>query len=204
MADVELQLAINPENWRLFHKRANDSAFHSIRDKVFKRDAYTCRFCGFQAKEYQEVINLDMDYRNNRFSNMATACCFCTQCFFIEHIGHGGFGGGKLIYLPELSQTELNSFCHVLFCALTNGAGYHDAAQSIYRDLKFRSQIIEEKFGVGMSSPSVFGQTILECDKGRDSLEKVLTNFRLLPTYAKFRIQLERWAESAAAELESA
>lgn len=199
-----LTLSTNPENWRLFQRRKADPAFRPIRDKVFNRDMYTCRFCGFQAQEYQEVVNLDHNYRNNKFSNMATACCFCTQCFFVEHVGQGGFGGGKLLHLPEMSQAELNSFCHVIFCAMTNGSGYHDAAQAIYRDLKFRARPIEEKFGVGMSNPSVFGQLMVECEREKSALEKVLASFKLLPTYAKFRVQLESWAAAAADELASA
>jgi intracellular multiplication protein IcmJ len=201
MTNKSLCLATNPESFLLFQKRKADTAFEAIRDKVFKRDAYTCQFCGFQAQQYQEIINLDGNYRNNKLGNLATACCFCSQCFFIENVGQRGFGGGKLIYLPELSQVELNSFCHVIFCALTNGAGYSDAAQSIYRDLKFRTQPIEEKFGEGMSKPNVFGQMIAECSKEEDELKTVLKQFRLLPTYAKFRKQLDTWAASATQEL---
>lgn len=201
MVKQSLFLSINPENFLLFQKRKADPVFERTRNKVFQRDAHTCQFCGFQAQQYQEIINLDEDYRNNKLSNLVTACCFCAQCFFVENVGQRGFGGGKLIYLPELSQVELNSFCHVVFCALTNGAGYSDAAQSIYRDLKFRTQPIEEKFGEGMSKPSIFGQMIAECSKEEDALKNTLKKFRLLPTYAKFREQLNAWAASATQEL---
>lgn len=201
MTKQALSLSINPENFLLFQKRKAEPGFKKICSKVFQRDAYTCQFCGFQAQQYQEIINLDEDYHNNKLSNLATACCFCAQCFFVENVGFGGFGGGKLIYLPELSQVELNSFCHVIFCALTNGAGYSDAAQSIYRDLKFRAQPIEEKFGEGMSKPSVFGQMIAECSKEEAALTNTLKQFCLLPTYAKFRKQLEVWAASATQEV---
>jgi intracellular multiplication protein IcmJ len=197
-----LKLSINPSGWNLFRRRKADPAFRPIRDKIFNRDSHVCQFCGFQAQEYQEIINLDQNYRNNKFSNMVTACCFCTQCFFIEKVGNAGFGGGKLIYLPEMKQEELNSFCHVIFCAMTNASGYRDTAQMIYRDLKFRVQPIEEKFGVGASSPNVFGQMLVECQSNKEvSVEKEFADFRLLPTYAKFKKQLTDWAASAAEEL---
>jgi intracellular multiplication protein IcmJ len=199
-----LILSTNFAGWRLFQRRKADAAFLPVRDKIFNRDAYTCKFCGFQAQEYQEIINLDHDYHNNKLSNMATACCFCAQCFFVEHIGQGGFGGGKLIQLPEMRQEELNGFCHVIFCAMANGTGYSDTAQSIYRDLKFRARAIEEKFGAGMSNPAVFGQMLAECERERESLAKVLAGLRLLPVYAKFKEQLERWSAAAAEELDSA
>ena len=43
-----------------------------------------------------------------------------------------------------------------------NGTGYQDSAQSIYRSFKFRSQVIENKFGTGTSNPTMFGQMIIE------------------------------------------
>lgn len=203
-----LDLAVNDEGWRLYMKRKADPAFFRIRDRVFERDQYSCQFCGFQAKEYQEIVNLDQDYFNNKISNMVTACCFCAQCFFIQEVGQSGFGGGKLIYLPELAQQELNAFCHVLFCAITNGTSYRDTAQTIYRNLKFRSQPIEDKYGLGTSNPNTFGRILMEYedkDKDKDNKEpvekKVLGDFRLLPSYAKFKKQLEIWAASAAKEL---
>lgn len=201
----QLVLAINQEGWPLYLRRKADPAFLPLRDKIFARDRYACQFCGFQAKEYQDVVNLDGDYRHNRSSNLVTACCFCAQCFFVQEVGQGGFGGGHLIYLPEMSQVELNSFCHVIFCAMTNGTGYRETAQNIYRTLKFRSQLVEDKFGPGMGDPHVFGRALLEyeSDQQKKVSETLLMNLRLLPSYARFKTQLERWAASAAEELVS-
>lgn len=198
-----LQLSINPEGMRLFLSRKTNPSFQKLQVKIFERDRYSCQFCGFQAQEYQEVINLDHYYQHNTLSNMATACCFCSQCFFIENVGLGDFGGGKLIYLPEMTQSELNSFCHVIFCAMTNGTSYRNTAQSVYRSLKFRTQPIEDKFGVGTSNPYIFAQPLLEYE-GREKetiIKQTLEKFRLLPSYARFKIQLDRWAASAAEEL---
>ena len=112
-------------------------------------------------------------------------------------------GGGQLIYLPELSQADLNSFCHVLFCAMGNGTGYQDTAQTVYRDFKFRSQPVEDCFGAGTSQPAILGQLLLE-QAGRTKTpirEDVLKEIRLLPSYDKFKLQLEAWAAAALQEL---
>lgn len=114
----ELKLIASPGSWRLYSARKIDERFKSYEQKIFQRDRYTCQFCGFQARLYQDIVNLDGDYTNNRLSNLVTACCFCAQCFFVESVGVGGYGGGTLIYLPELTQAELNSLCHVLFALL--------------------------------------------------------------------------------------
>ncbi|QRN03155.1 HNH endonuclease [Legionella sp. MW5194] len=198
----KLKLVASAGAWRLYSARKADERFRAFELKVFQRDRYTCQFCGFQARLFQEVVNLDNDYTNNRLSNLVTACCFCAQCFFIESVGVGGYGGGTLIYLPELSQTELNSLCHVLFCAITNDTGYKASAQNIYRSFKFRSQIVEEKFGEGTSDPAIFGQLIIDSGAtAPETLDKLFNNIRLLPSRAKFRKQIERWAASALEEI---
>jgi len=199
----ELKLAVNLSGWRVFVRRKEDKAFLAVQKRIFERDQYTCQYCGFQAKEYQEVVNLDGNYANNKSSNMITACCFCTQCLFIQSVGVDEMGGGQLIYLPEISQGDVNSFCHVLFCAMENNTGYQDSAQSIYRSLKFRSQIVENKFGTGTSNPSAMGQMIIEYRAQNQNVKvDILNDLRLLPSQAKFKVQLDAWALAALQELE--
>lgn len=198
----ELKLAANLNGWRIFVRRREDKAFLPVAEQVYQRDNYTCQYCGFQARQYQEVVNLDGNYTNNKLGNLITSCCFCSQGLFIESVGLDEMGGGQLIFLPEMSQADLNSFCHVLFCAMGNGTGYQDSAQAIYRGFKFRSQQIENKFGNGTSNPAIFGQLILEYKaKNPKAAVDILKDIRLLPSYTKFKVQLEAWAAAALEEL---
>lgn len=200
----ELQLAVNLIGWRLFTRRKEDKAFLPVKQKVHERDQYVCYYCGFQAKEFQDVVNLDGNYANNVMSNFATSCCFCTQCLFLQSVGLDEMSGGQLIYLPEMSQADLNSFCHVLFCAMGNNTGYQESGQAIYRSFRFRSQPIEAKFGSGTSNPATFGQMIVEyMARNRIKQPDVLKDIRLLPSNTKFRVQLDAWAASALKELEA-
>lgn len=197
-----LKLSINPAGWRKFTARRTDPAFKSFREKILNRDGYTCQFCGFQAREFQEIINLDNNYNNNAMSNMVTSCVFCAQCFFVESAEFGETGGGLLVYLPELTQPEINSLCHVIFCAVTNNTGYKETAQSLYRNLRFRSQIVEEKFGEGTSHPAIFGQMIVDSSQDIKVVnQSLLEPLRLLPSRAKFRKQIEYWARKAMEEI---
>lgn len=198
----ELKLNATPGSWRMYSARKVDERFKSFEQKIFQRDKYTCQFCGFQARLFQEIINIDNDYTNNKLSNLVTACCFCAQCFFIESVGVGGYGGGTLVYLPELTQPELNSLCHVLFCAITNDTGYKSSAQNIYRGFKFRSQVVEEKFGEGTSDPAIFGQLLIDAGVNKEEIKaQLFKNVLLLPSRAKFRKQIEKWASSALEEI---
>jgi intracellular multiplication protein IcmJ len=198
----EIQLAVNLSGWRIFVRRREDKPFLPVAEQVYNRDNYTCQYCGFQARQYQEIVNLDGNYANNKLSNLVTACCFCSQCLFIQSVGVDEMGGGQLVYLPEMSQADLNSFCHVLFCAMGNGTGYQDSAQAIYRSFKFRSQQVESKFGSGTSNPTIFGQLVLEYQaKNPESKLNILQEIRLLPSYTKFKVQLDAWAAAALEEL---
>ena len=198
----QLILQAQPGAWRMYSARKANAAFAAFQKKILIRDRYTCQFCGFQARQYQDLVNLDGNYRNNKARNIVTACCFCTQCFFLESVGVGDFGGGTLIYLPEISQEQLNSFCHVIFCAITNDTGYKASAQSIYRSFKFRSQLVEDALGEGCSSPSTVGQLLIDsATTDPKDQQKLLNGVRLLPSRAKFRQQIERWAATALDEL---
>jgi intracellular multiplication protein IcmJ len=197
----ELELTVNPDNWRIFNGRKTDPRFTPVRDKVLARDNFTCQFCGFQAKEHQEIVNQNGDFHNNQLDNLVTSCVFCAQCTILPAVGTA-YGGGKLVYLPEMSQVELNSFCHVIFCAMTNKTGYLETAQTAYRNFRFRTKPIEEKFGASTSNPNIFCQLLLNNDAFNPQMaHSVLKDMRLLPIYAKFKKELEDWAAAAVEEL---
>jgi intracellular multiplication protein IcmJ len=201
---LDLRLVASPGAWRLYSARQADVRFKKYEDKVFQRDRYTCRFCGFQAKTDQHIVNQDGNYNNNKLDNLVTSCCFCAQCFFVESVGVGGYGGGTLIYLPEMTQVALNALCHVLFCAMTNDTGYKNTSQSIYRSFKMRSQVVEDKFGEGTSDPAILGHLLIDSDYiAREQIDPLFHDIRLLPSRAKFRKQIERWAANALEELVS-
>ena len=196
-----LTLMAQPGAWRVFIARKYDSAFAPFAKRVLARDNNTCQFCGFQAQAYQEIVNLDQNYYNNKMNNLAVACCFCAQCFFLDAVGTTDYGGGTLVYLPEMEQSSVNIFCHVLFCAISNNTGYKASAQSVYRTMKFRSQAVDEQFGEGSSEPASFGRFIVESAVQEEQMTESLRDIRLLPSRTRFRKQIDHWAKSALQEL---
>ncbi len=186
-----LKLNVNPEGWRLFMRRKLDLHFADFSQKIFCRDQFACQFCGFKSHEYQEIINLDQNYFNNKASNLVTACSLCTQCFFLETVGAGGYGGGVLIYLPEISQNYLNGLCHTLFTAINNNTQYKESAQNVYRDLKSRSQIIESEWGESMCEPARFGQSLIELGEKDILAKEIFAAVRLLPSRTVLKVESE-------------
>lgn len=57
-----LPITINAKRgmWRLYNARKRNNKFLAIKKRVLQRDNYTCRYCGFFAKEFQDVVNTDM------------------------------------------------------------------------------------------------------------------------------------------------
>jgi intracellular multiplication protein IcmJ len=191
-------------SYRLFMKRRADKAFLGFSQKVFARDHHQCQFCGFTAVEHMEVINRDSNYTHNKMSNLITACPFCAQCFFLDAVGQGDFGGGTLIFLPELSQEDLNALCHVLFTTIACGHEMSSDAKDHYRSLKARSKIVESKLGEGLSKPAMYGQMLLDAIQDVSGLHtQVCASVRLLPNLKQFAPMALVWAESAISQIAS-
>ncbi len=199
----KITLKAQETSWRLFMLRKADPAFLSFSEKIFTRDGHSCQFCGFQAKKHQEIINLDHNYTNNKINNLVTACVFCAQCFFLESIGKGDVGGGTLIYLEDMSQGELNAFCHVLFASIITGTSYSTNAKNIYRSMRLRSQVVESHLGEGFSNPALLGQMMIDSHiENVGALhEKMAPKLRVLPNMAKYATLLNDWAEDGLEEL---
>jgi len=184
-----INLTAIPDGWRLFSIRKADKKFLPFKQKILERDNYICRFCGIPTRKHHEIINLDNNYRNNKVQNLVTACRFCSQCYFLDAIGNGEARSGELIYLPELSQKDLNAMCHVLFRAMFyESHRYSTTAWSTYNLFKSRKEIIEKRLGEGMSDASYFGRLLLDIsDSDRRKVEQNLLPFiRLLPIYEEF------------------
>lgn len=201
----KIRLAATESNWRLFMTRKGDPGFKRFAERVLKRDRYACQYCGFQARQLQEIVNADNNYRNNAIDNLVTACSFCAQCFFLEAVGKSDFGGGILIYLPEIAQTDLNALCHILFTTMASGNSTDDVnAKNTYRSLRLRSQVVEQELGEGLSSPSLYGHLLI--DSHADPAHKKTVNqelsktLRLLPDITRFTTHLETWLLDALKE----
>lgn len=201
----EIKLAASDSNWRLFLVRKADPAFLKFQEKIFIRDDYHCQFCGFCSRHYQEVINIDGNYLNNKVSNLATACSFCAQCFFLEAIGKSDFGGGSLIFLPEMTQTELNALCHVLFANQATAGPHASQAKNIYRSLKLRTQPIEQQLGEGFSNPAIFGQVLVDTkvENAEQLHEKLAPAIRVLPSMSRYAQQIATWVREGVKECAS-
>ncbi len=196
---TDIRLTASESNWRLFSVRKADPAFLTFWRKILVRDHFQCHYCGFKAKQFQQVVNANGNYLDNRRSNLVTTCCFCAQCLFLESVGIGELGGGSIIYLPQMKQTQLNAWCHTAFAAIAGATQAGVKAKSIYRSLKLRSQLVEKQMGEGMSNPVFLGRLLIDAQLGEKTYkqEDIVRDLRLLPSLAKFSNQARVWLDAA-------
>ncbi|MDB6095914.1 MAG: icmJ dotN [Francisellaceae bacterium] len=199
---LKLELKIIPGNFDHFIQRQKNPSFQVIKESVLKRDENTCRYCGFQSDKFQEVINIDMNYANNEINNLATACPFCSQCFFLDGIGKTEAGGGSIIYLPEITQADLNHFSKVLFCSLLRDAPYKGKLQATYLSLQDRGKEVETIFGPQTSNAGIFAQTWLDIQLNPEHIfNPIMNRLRLLPAKKYFKKQIEYWRNTVFAKI---
>ncbi len=199
---LPISLIAHRGTWRAYTARKRNNKFLALKTRVLQRDNYTCRYCGFFAKEFQEVVNIDQNYKNNNFENLATACCFCAQCFFIDSVGFDTSSGGTIVHLPEISQADLNNFCRVLYCSLDKESAYKGKLQAVYMSFKDRSKEVVNCFGPDSCEPRVFGQGLLDAALNKDQLQhEVLRHLRLLPSKKAFGVQIDYWKKTVFAKV---
>lgn len=190
---LPLFLQANFEGVAYFLQRKEDPSFGEIRTKVFLRDDYSCRYCGFHAKRFQQIVAIDGNYRNNALDNLATACVFCMH---VQMLGLRNTNA-KIIYLPEISQVELNQFVRVLFCASSMPRDISDLAKSLYQALRKRASVVEEVFGKDASDSLIFAQSLIDINpEAKKNQQKALAALRLLPAKSYYNRQIEYWSES--------
>ena len=201
-----LILSATRASWQIaaHHGTEQDAApsMKEARQKVLARDDFTCVFCSFRSPKWQEIHHLNDDHSDFSLSNLATACPFCHQCF---HLGlAGSTAGGLLIWLPEMSQVELNHLSRALFVAMRDDKSkIYAAASGLYMSMESRGVFMDQHFAAGASDPGVLGQAFLKMKS--DTYEKradYLKNIRLLPQRSRFEPQVKYWAETIFRDLQ--
>lgn len=193
----ELNLSSYRGNWQQFALRRGEVEFAKVKEQVLARDADTCSFCRFKSAKYHEVINLDHNYLNNDINNLATACSMCYPCLLLDGAAMDEVGAGLIIFLPEISQLQLNHFCRNLFCGmLDEKAAYNRRLHSVYLSLKERKKQVENTFGPETFQPAVFGQAMIDSNLPSTAFNHgVLQQLRLLPAMKALEHQIQYWME---------
>jgi intracellular multiplication protein IcmJ len=177
-------------NWERFKQRKSNATFRKIRADILTRDKHTCRFCGFRTA-LMEVINADNDYNNNKKSNLISACTLCAKCTLMDAYTLSYSGNDKIIYLPEISQEQLNQLCRILFCQTGGGENNEIAynAKMVLAQLLDRASWLDQKTGCQLSHPAIF----MHYAHSNKKDPSVINKLRWLPDIESYKEAIPTW-----------
>ena len=147
--------------------------------QIFKRDDHTCHYCQFRAEKYQQIHYFDGNSKNEADSNMVTTCIFCHQCFNLDSVA--AMGSGVLIWLPEISQPDLNNLARAVYIARISQGVMAETAKAMLEVIMSRRE--EAKQRLGTDDPYVLATVLGDLlpqsayDKRHDKLDGI----RLFP-----------------------
>lgn len=182
----------------------------SIWDKVWERDKHTCYYCKFTSKKHQEIHHLNDDHDDNSMDNLVTVCPLCHQNFHLDSASTTN--GGKIIWLPEFSQQELNYLCRAIFIAIEEAEvaesenreviGFSKIARTFETSLAERTLIVDQHFSSGASDPAVFANVLINMtDEQYEKRAQFLGSFKLLHLRTRFPVQVKHWKSTTFKDL---
>lgn len=164
------------------------------RDSILKRDNYTCKYCNWRSERHQEIHHLNHNHKDYKDSNLETVCPLCHQIF---HLSSASITeGAEIIWLPEISQEDLNRLCIAIFVAEKSGnKKWEGPAKRLFNALNARSDFVNNSLADKASDPGIFAETLLNMDKEMyKNRYKFVKNLRLLPFSSRFIPQIEYWS----------
>ncbi len=150
-----------------------------LKQKILKRDDFSCKCCGFRSQKYQEVLFLNSDTRDISEENLATTCIFCHQCFNLEQVSI--MRSGVLIWLPEISQGELHNIARAIYVARISQGPVADAARRSLDAIMERREEVRTR--IGTDDPYILSMVLKDYlgYKHYQHREKKLNGVRLFP-----------------------
>lgn len=211
----DLLMSVDKMSWQItsishgsLYDRQVSKDVIAIYEKVMKRDDYTCFYCGFRSEMYQELHHLNHNHKDHREENLKTVCPLCHQSHHLNSTYLNN--GAELIWMPELTQAELNHLCRVLFVAnqlkedsgaknkhfiLNHSIGY------IWQMLFYsRKKILDTRISKGCADLGNFAQVLLDVKEEQprtyENREQWIKNFKLLHNPSRFHMQTQYWKEN--------
>ncbi len=151
-----------------------------IKAAVIKRDANTCQYCGFISGKHQTArVKSDKLAGSSKTTDYVTCCLFCEQCFALEVAGISG--SGVLVWLPEMTQAQVNNICRASYVARTMGGQLAEAAQTALDAIMVRRY--EARKRLGTDDPLVLATVLSDAlsDEEYAKRAKKLEGLRLMP-----------------------
>ncbi len=187
--------------------KGNPGKYQKVWDDVWSRDKNKCYYCGFESKRHQEIHHLNDDHSDNSKDNLVTICPLCHQTFHLDTASTTN--GGKIIWLPEFSQQELNYLSRAIFIAIEEADSKGDAADGFIKiarmlenSLAERGLVVEQQIQNGASDPAIFANALINMSESQyENRFGFLRPFKLLNLRSRFPIQTKYWKNNVFKDL---
>lgn len=211
--------------WRMHdHADEADKVFQKIRRVVLEAYDYQCPYCEHQAEKYQEAHHCDDDHKNNAPDNLACTCPLCHQVFHIGLAGmREGAVLAYIPELTQAELNHLCLIIWLL--TEVDGNRYPDPQDAVrVSRLAARAKDIEgqlslrhgavllklrmalkgtsfpeelaQKIKLSYLSPTLLANVLMGLDEETYAKRgELLGGLRLLPRPARFRRQIDYWAD---------
>ena len=149
------------------------------KQKIMARDNDTCQCCGFRAKKYQEVMAFPDVKGATGDDALKTVCIFCHQCFHLDKVNT--MRSGVLLWLPEISQSDLHHIARAIYVARISQGPIADAAREALDALMQRRETVKSR--IGTDDPYILATVLKDyLTKGHyNNRQKKIEGVRLFP-----------------------
>lgn len=163
-----------------------------FRDVVLKKDDYICQGCTWRSERWQEIHHINGDHSDFSIDNLQTLCPLCHQLFHLPTTATTS--GGSIIWLPEMTQAQLNLMCIAIFVAMRDTRSrWKTPAQTLFHQLESRKALMEEQ--MGSCDPGALAQVLVKMTPEQyEKRSEILGPLRLLPYHTRFQTAIEHWA----------
>ncbi|WP_218309825.1 hypothetical protein [Alteromonas antoniana] len=188
--------------------------FAELAKQQFAVDKYTCKLCGFKSRYFMRLLPFNDNavltdsrvYENRTKTKFKTVCCMCFEANRLSYSVTSGLG--KIIHLPELSQSAINNFVHSYLNVISESIDGHsrnlkttinsikNCVRVEYSLLSTREKAICETLGV-TSSHQLTNFLSLMPDSAYKKSPQFLRDARYLPDLSAYEKRAQKWKSEA-------
>ena len=184
--------------------------FLKMAKKVVNRDKSICHLCGFQSFSFVRVLKItganktpseDGEVPVLNPKEYKTTCAICFESQRLKYAVDSNYG--KLIYLPEISQTQLNSIVHFTLSVIEDEVDEAHKSQmqhvkramrTDYALLQSREVALKEIYSLDTTIELV-DFLIKMPDSAYAQRDKFLDGVRYLPDLNAYQKRAQKWKQ---------
>jgi intracellular multiplication protein IcmJ len=173
----------------------NVKGFSAFADKLIAHKKYTCECCGFKSERYMRLVSLNGVYSILKPEHFIVCCPFC----FLQRRLERAKDKAVMIYLPELTQQQVNMITHSLWhfssSKSLNSTQYH-YSNDTYNNIFKRTEPVDIALGDKAHLPENFAFALKSLSDEEYKLrETVFSSIRVLPIRKGFTSEIDYWSK---------